>query len=171
MDLISEEYRKQNTELHRSGRYGRWGYREAENILKVAEEFRCETVLDFGAGQGTLSQVLPLPVTNYDPAIEEYSKLPTEKHDMVILSDVCEHIEPEYLDNVLETARSLTEKVAYFVIATSLDGTKTLPDGRDPHLIVEDAEWWVNRIYEHMPIYRWYKQDRRDAVVIIGLNK
>ena len=86
-------------------------------------------------------------------------------------SDVLEHVEPEYLDNVLETIRSLTEKVAYFVIATSLDGTKTLPDGRDPHLIVEDGEWWVDRIYEHLPVYRYYKQDRREAVVIIALNK
>ena len=171
MDLISEEYRQQNAELHRSGRYGRWGYREAENIVKTAKEFRCESILDFGAGQGTLSKTISLPVTNYDPAIEEYSELPTSKFDLVVCSDVLEHVEPEYLDNVLETIRSLTEKVAYFVIATSLDGTKTLPDGRDPHLIVEDGEWWVDRIYEHLPVYRYYKQDRREAVVIIALNK
>ena len=171
MDLISEEYRQQNAELHRSGRYGRWGYREAENILKTAKEFRCETVLDYGCGAATLSKSLPLPVTNYDPAIEEYSKLPTEKHDMLVLSDVCEHIEPEYLDNVLETVRSLTEKVAYFVIATSLDGTKTLPDGRDPHLIVEEPYWWVEKIRGYMKVHNWYKQDRREAVVIICVNE
>jgi len=171
LDLISEEYRKQNTELHKRGKYGRWGYREAEPILKVANEFGCKTVLDFGCGQGTLSKHLPLSVTNYDPAIEKYNKLPNHKHDMVILSDVCEHIEPEYLDNVLETVRDLTEKVAYFVIATTKDGTKTLPDGRDPHLIVKDRRWWVNKIQEWFQIKYHYKQDRREAIVIVCVNE
>lgn len=171
MDLISEEYRRQNEQLHQSGKYGRWGYRETENIQNKADKLECETILDFGCGQQTLSNALRKPVTNYDPAIEGCDRLPDKKHDMTVCSDVMEHIEPEYMHNVLSTIKSLTEKYVYFVITTTKDGTKTLPDGRDPHLIVQSSEDWVETISEYFEIEEWYNQQRRNAVVIIGTNK
>ena len=171
MDLMSEDYKQQNIQLHKSGKYGKWGYREADNILAAANFFECENLLDFGAGQGSLSKSLPLNVTNYDPAIEEYNTLPDDVFEMTNCSDVLEHIEPDYLDNVLETIKFYTEKVAYFVIATTPDGTKKLPDGRDPHLIVESAEWWVEKLSEYFKIYFWYQKDKRGAVVVICLNE
>lgn len=71
---------------------------------------------------------------------------------MITESYVLEHIEPEMLDQVLTHLRELTRVVGYFVIATRPDRSKLLPDGTNPHKIIESAEWWVNRIDEYFEI-------------------
>jgi hypothetical protein len=79
----------------------------------------------------------------YDPAIESFSQLPSPA-DLVICWDVLEHVEPNCLDSVLAHIKSLAIKSVYLVIATRADSSKLLPDGRNPHLIVKPAQWWID---------------------------
>ena len=168
--MISDYYKEQNRKLHKTNKYGKWGYREAENVTKLKERYDCDSVLDFGAGQCSLSKAVNFPVTNFDPAVKGIDTLPEGKFDLCVCSDVMEHIEPEYLEEVLQTIRDKTAKVAYFVIATSLDGTKTLPDGRDPHLIVMEPEWWVHKLSQYFTIKRAESHNKRSAVRIVCLS-
>lgn len=168
--LISEDYRQLNADLHETGKYGQWGYREADTVKRLIKKYGCNNMLDYGAGNGTLSLRMPIPCHNYDPALPFYAdEPPLAKFDLVNCGDVLEHIEPEYLDNVLAHIKSYVGKVAYFVIATAPDGTKTLPDGRDPHLIVQDGSWWINKIENYFEVVDCWNL-KRDAIAIECIN-
>jgi S-adenosylmethionine:diacylglycerol 3-amino-3-carboxypropyl transferase len=70
---------------------------------------------------------------------------PPEPHDIVVCTDVLEHIEPDCLDDVLADIRRCTKKAALLVVATR-PAMKTLSDGRNAHLIQEDFKWWEPHI-------------------------
>lgn len=153
MTTITEDYRALNAELHRTRKdYGRRGGRHAARVLKLLKMFNASTVLDYGAGKGGLKAALPdVDVREYDPAIPG-KDTPPEPADILVCTDVLEHIEPECLDDVLAELERLTLKVAHVVIATQPDQTKLLPDGRNPHLIVQPASWWQDRLAQHFRV-------------------
>ncbi len=80
----------------------------------------------------------------YDPAIEGKDGRPVFA-DLVVCTDVLEHIEPDRLDNVLTHLRTLARR-AVFVVINTQPSNKTLTDGRNAHLIVEPAVWWYERL-------------------------
>ena len=145
MDLISESYKKLNEELHQTKpSYGAGGYKDAKVVKRLIKQYQCADVLDYGCGKATLSRSLGWfapKVYNYDPAIPEYSVSPVPA-DLVVCTDVLEHLEPEYLGNVLDNLRDMTKKVLYLSVATR-PAKKVLSDGRNAHLIQEPAEWWL----------------------------
>lgn len=143
--LISEEYRAQNAEMHARGNYGFKGDKWAPMVSQICSKVKTASILDYGAGQGSLARALPgLNVQNYDPAVPEIAE-PPDPADLVVCTDVLEHIEPGCLNNVLDDLRRLTIKTVFLVIATR-PAVKTLPDGRNAHLIVQDAQWWMVRL-------------------------
>ena len=99
-----------------------------------------------GCGKSTLANNLPFHINQYDPCIEKYAGTP-EAADIVVCTDVLEHIEPDYLDNVLDDLQRLTRKVGFFTVATR-PAVKTLSDGRNAHLIQRPVEWWVPKLCE-----------------------
>lgn len=148
--LISESYRSLNADLHKRAVFGQRGDRHALVVRDLINEFG-GPVLDYGCGRATLAASMPdVDVRNYDPAIPKYAADP-EPCPIVICTDVLEHIEPDCLDAVLAHLERLTLKVAHLVVATKPDGNKKLADGRDPHLIVKPAEWWLPKLREFMP--------------------
>ena len=149
--LITEEYRKLNSELHeRNVNYGRSGSENIKVVLELSSRYNSKDILDYGCGKSTLNENLPFQIKQYDPAIEKYANQP-EPADIVVCTDVMEHIEPECLDAVLTNIKELTKKVAYFMIATK-PALKTLADGRNAHLIVQKPEWWTDKLNEYFKI-------------------
>jgi hypothetical protein len=58
--------------------------------------------LDHGSGKETLANALPqFTVRGYDPAIPDLDTHP-EPHDLFICTDVLEHVEPEFVDMVID---------------------------------------------------------------------
>lgn len=76
----------------------------------------------------------------YDPAFPEYGD--PRPAELVCCIDVLEHIEPEYLDAVMEGLHKITYKLGFFSIATA-PAKKILSDGRNAHLIQKPAAWWL----------------------------
>lgn len=149
--VISPEYLKQNEMLHESNPYyGVSGSKYTAEVLKLAQELGTQDVLDYGCGKGTLAKSLPFSIKEYDPAIKEKSAVPGVS-DLVVCTDVLEHIEPDYIHNVLGDIARCTLKKAFFIIATG-PAMKTLPDGRNTHLIQKDKTWWSEKILEHFKI-------------------
>lgn len=141
MQLITDEYRELNEKLHASNEaYGVSGQKWAGTITDLAVAAGTQDILDYGCGKSTLAKNLPFKIQQYDPAIEKYAKLP-EPADIVVCTDVLEHIEPELLGEVLDHLASLVKRVGFFTAATR-PAVKTLEDGRNAHLIQEDARWW-----------------------------
>lgn len=150
--LITEYYRSQNAELHRGGRFGGSGYKHAVAIADFADSIGAKSILDYGCGGGTLADALQVrDVRQYDPAIPEHAADP-EPADLVVCTDVLEHVEPECLDAVLAHLVSLSRLGLYLCIATRPDSKKTLPDGRNPHLSLHVGEWWIDRMEALMTV-------------------
>lgn len=141
MELITPGYAKMNQELHRQNReFGISSVLWANAIYTLAIKMNTRDVLDYGCGKAKLSYNLPFPIQSYDPAIPKYANLP-KPADIVVCSDVLEHVEPECLKNVIQHLQSLTKKVLFCVIHCA-PAKKTLPDGRNAHLIQEPPEIW-----------------------------
>lgn len=149
-DLISNEYLKQNQLLHESNPYyGVSGQKYTSEVLKLSQKYSSTDILDYGCGKGTLAANLPFKINEYDPAIPGKDSSPYPA-DILICTDVLEHIEPDYLDSVLSDIVRCTKKVAYLTIATG-PAKKTLPDGRNTHLIQQGKAWWwrhLDRFFE-----------------------
>lgn len=148
--LISDYYIKQNQALHRRPEgYGGSGHKLKDVVFAYASELDAEMILDYGCGQGTLKKALKqmgfLPdVLEYDPAIKGKNGLP-KPADLVVCTDVLEHVEPDKLTAVLEHLYRLTIKGAFFMVALRT-ANKTLPDGRNAHLTVADTDFWLTHV-------------------------
>lgn len=149
-ELITAAYREQNAALHRQNlAYGVGAGKHADTIKKLVATLRTAdgmppAVLDYGCGKGYLQKALSFPIYEYDPAIagKDESAKPA---DLVCCLDVLEHIEPDKLLFVLDDLRRCVKQVGYFVINTQA-ASKTLPDGRNTHLIQEGRAWWETRL-------------------------
>lgn len=144
--LISEDYKQQNRELHKSGVYGTKGHHYSAKVLNLCELLHTTDVLDYGCGRGTLQASLPFQIRQYDPCIPGFDDRPLPA-DIVACTDVLEHIEPDCLDAVLDDIRSLTRQFAFLTVDTR-PARKFLPDGRNAHLIQEPADWWFPKLYK-----------------------
>jgi hypothetical protein len=151
--LISKKYRDLNAELHQqSQKFGSGGHRWASRVIAFIEEGY--SVLDYGCGKGTLRNAVNYPIAEYDPAIDGKDQEPSVA-DLVVCTDVLEHIEPHNLESVLAHLLSLTNRRLIFNIATKPARTHLLPDGRNPHLIVKPAWWWRLQLEKHFSILSW----------------
>ena len=151
MTLISDAYKEQNIEAHKEPAWGTTAHHYANLVRGLSNELHAESILDYGAGKQTLKGACPeLPIQSYDPAISEIS-LPPEPCDLVCCIDVLEHIEPEYLDNVLDDLQRVTKKMGFFDIST-VKAIKKLPDGRNAHLIIESEHFWLPKLLDRFGI-------------------
>ena len=155
MTLITESYRAQNRHLHETqdaygaGTVTKYWYPLIEQIAKA---LNVDSVLDYGCGKGNFARSMPgFIVIGYDPAVPDYDS-PPEPADLVICTDVLEHIEPDCLDVVLDDLQRLGRKGVFLTIATGPAG-RTLPDGRNAHLIQQPSDWWLPKI-----LARWDMQ-------------
>lgn len=146
VQLISPKYVEAQRVLHASPRgYGGRGDKWAGVVLQLAIEYKATSILDYGCGQGSLAKALrTFPanarVAEYDPAISGKDVLP-DFADLVVCTDVLEHIEPDRLDTVLAHLKLLARKALWIVVSTK-HSNKKLPDGRNAHIIIMPASWW-----------------------------
>lgn len=149
--LITPSYAEQNRLLHESRHdYGISGAKHAKSIRELAQQMGTQDILDYGCGKRTLEDAIGFEIQNYDPAIPGCEARPRPA-DIVVCTDVLEHIEPECVDEVLDDIASLTKKMAFLTIATQ-PAVKTLPDGRNTHLIVQGIQWWLPKLWNRMTI-------------------
>ncbi len=151
--MMTDDYRRMNEQLHRD--YPTFGangnrYSEVVDAMIAANDFK--SVIDYGCGKGTLLRSLLSDVqkTNYDPAVPEFSTAP-DSADFVVCTDVLEHVEPDCLDQTLGDIWELARMGVFFVIATR-PAKKTLPDGRNAHLIQADPRFWLPKIWQYFNV-------------------
>jgi hypothetical protein len=162
--LISEDYRDQQKTLHETTVYGTASAQYAPQVAKLIEQFQVSELLDYGAGSRlTLIKTIgekrlcqrKFRYIPYEPAVDKFSDTP-EPAEMVVCLDVLEHIEPEYLDNVLDDLKRVTARIGFFTVSCE-PAVKTLPDGRNAHLIQEPPQWWLPRITDRFDLHTFQK--------------
>ena len=153
--MISEEYKTMNRLLHeKKPTYGAGGHQYLSDISYYLRPG--VSVLDYGCGKGTFKQAVgsQARVYEYDPALDKDER---REVDIVYCVDVMEHIEPEYLDEVLADIASYAKNLIFLAICCR-PAKKSLPDGRNAHLIVKEPSWWLDKVREHMRV-QMFEQD------------
>jgi hypothetical protein len=154
-DLVSLEYLPLLVKYNQAG-HGKTGSRWVKKVMELmASDQKIKNVLDYGCGQGTLmagidNKMAGYELCEYDPAVPGKSSVPVGTYDLVVCTDVLEHVEPLLFENVLTHIASITGKTAFFVIATQ-PAVILLANGKNAHLIVKSAGWWLAQIEMAFP--------------------
>ncbi len=152
---ISKTYLEEQKKLHQLKNYGVASLQHVETIKNLLIRTKIKSLSDYGAGKKNLEIGLKnAGYTNftylpYDPVFPEYGE--PHQAELVCCIDVMEHIEEEFVENVLNDLKNITLKLCYFSIA-SIPAAKTLSDGRNAHLIQKPARWWLPKLCERFNI-------------------
>ena len=151
--LISPEYAALNEELHlRCPTYGTNNTQHYIGIIRqLMDCLKTRDILDYGCGKGDLRRLLSFPIKEYDPAIPGKNGRP-EPADIVVCTDVLEHVEPACLNDVLSDLRRCVKVVGLFIIPTHAS-SKFLADGRNAHLTQKPKVWWEKKVGEFFAIH------------------
>lgn len=166
--LISEEYARLNARLH-SDRpdYGTSGQRWAPVVAALADRVSAGQILDYGCGKQTLAASLPgYKVIGYDPAIPALSSQP-QCADVVVCTDVLEHVEPDCIDDVLDDLCRVTGKAALVTVATR-PAVKTLADGRNAHLTIQPFSWWREHFLSRFDLVDVVEEEGSEFTLILS---
>jgi len=167
---ISAAYKAEQQRMHRDlPNYGVASVEFAPQVSKLINQLGIQQILDYGAGKGRLAQNLQLDhaatVTLYDPGIPGIDEAP-EPHEMVCCIDVLEHIEPEFLDSVLDDLQRVVNRVGFFTIHTG-PAAKILSDGRNAHLIQKGPDWWLPKLMERFDLHAYNRVSTNGFLVIV----
>jgi len=134
-------------------------------LMKMIKENNCKTLLDYGCGKAIpyskkecKSIGLKKPVQElcnldsfalYDPAYPKYNKLTKKKYDIVVCTDVMEHIAEQDIDWVLKDILSHSKKTVFLNISCQ-PALKHFKEGKfkgkNVHISVFDGVWWSDKV-------------------------
>lgn len=168
MTLISDSYRAQLAQLHTERPdFGTSSVMYAPIVKSIISRYKPSRLLDVGCGKQALKTALGLNdrlYVGYDPAIPECSNTPNPE-DLVVCTDVMEHVEPEFIESVFDDLQRVTRKVGFFAIHTG-KAIAILPDGRNAHLIQESPDWWLPKILSRFSLVAFEKGDNGFWVLV-----
>lgn len=134
-------------------------FSQAARIKVLIDQTGTETILDYGSGKGKQYEprAITIPnqgkwpsileywdiseVTCYDPNYPPYQKLPTEKFEGVVCTDVLEHCPEEDIPWIIDEIFSYATKFVYLNIAC-YPAQKRLPSGENAHCTIQGLDWW-----------------------------
>mgnify|MGYP003637087649 FL=1 len=147
-------------------------------LFNIIKENNCKTLLDYGCGKAIpyskkecKSIGLKKPVQElcnldsfdlYDPAYPKYNKLSKKKYDIVVCTDVMEHIAEQDIDYVLKDILSHSKKAVFLNISCQ-PALKHFKEGKfkgqNVHISVFNGVWWSDKVkniwnkFKHLKIY------------------
>jgi len=158
MNLVSSDYKIVLNDTHALTK-NEWGGGHSIDKLPRYEGFlkslEVKEILDYGCANGKFKVYMNKKkpeyiIYEYDPGIRGKDQDPTPA-DFVVCCDVMEHVEPDYLDNVMKHLQSLVKKGGFFNISTK-EAITILSDGSNAHKIVETGEWWVDLFKKYFEV-------------------
>jgi len=143
----SAQYLEELKILHNKKTFG-LGSQLPQQVIELLEFGNITSFLDFGAGKGNVSKqfkqdYVDIELHTFDP-VTFPNPLPATV-DMIYSSDVLEHIEPNLIDETLADLCTRATKYQYHLIACH-PAKKSLSDGRNAHLIIENPQWWKHKL-------------------------
>ncbi len=146
--------------------------KQAPLVKKLFKKNNFTSISDYGAGKKNLQEALfilglkDFKYFPFDPAFPEYGD--PKPADLVCCIDVMEHIEPEYLDSVIDDLKRIIINTGFFSIAT-IPARKTLADGRNAHLIIKPVNWWLSLFLPNFNI-EYLQQSETGFFILVRPN-
>lgn len=141
----------QYQELHAKG-YGATAYLYFDQIAREVLKLRPSSILDFGCGRSDLVAHFwkdgARKIAKYDPAIPQFKRMPPETFDLLLCTDVMEHIPMTDIDHVLREMRSKAPRGLFTI--SMIPARAKLPDGRNAHVtLLDEGEWtrWIASVF------------------------
>jgi hypothetical protein len=129
--LYQDYYAQRRIEPRRSG----W----VDRVEALAKQLRASSIIDYGCGAARgISHFCSLPVADYDPGVPGCTDIPAPA-DLVVSMHALEHVEPQYVDAVIDHMLALA-RTAVFIVVSCEPSTKKLPDGSPWHCFVRSAD-------------------------------
>lgn len=143
------DYIKQYKLLYkRKKNYGKTSIKLYDMLKKIINDLNISSVLDYGCGKSKLLDLIKknskIKIFKYDPAIKKYSKLTKNKTDLVICTDVLQHVPLYDLDRVLKEIKSKGIYILFYIKCTN-HKTK-LPNKTYANCTVYDKKWWLEKL-------------------------
>lgn len=128
--------------------YGKTSIKLYDMLEKIINDLNILSVLDYGCGKSKLLDLIKknkkIKIYRYDPAIKKYSKLTKNKTDLVICTDVLQHVPLYDLDRVLKEIKSKGIYILFYIKCTN-HKTK-LPNKTYANCTVYDKKWWLEKL-------------------------
>ncbi len=104
-----------------------------------------KSILDYGCGKGAIIEELKnrypdIEIYGYDPAIPGRDIIPVTKVDMIINTDVLEHIPEDELPETIGIISSISKNV-YFNLHHA-EACQILPNGENAHCTIKPPHWY-----------------------------
>lgn len=167
--VSSDDYRDLLRDLHDSEVSFGVGGQHALVISQICKSLQIGSVTDYGAGKRGLEKVLreefalKLDYFPYDVAFPEYGRpVPA---DLVCCIEVLEHVEPEFIDQVIGELAQITIKWGYFTVHCA-DAGKFLADGRNAHILQRPISWWLTKFSQHFDV-QWMSKTGLDSFAVL----
>jgi len=173
--VITDGHREKQARIHRDdATYGADGAKWARAVellaLQLETKFGPVTLLDYGCGKQGLAEALPhRDVLNYDPAVKGYDVKP-EPCDIVVCTNVLEHVEPDCLDAVLDDLARVARKVLLVAIAIRETEDPVVLDpifaSQAMPMLHKPAVWWLPQLRSRF-IVREHKESGAELTLVL----
>lgn len=142
---------QQYHEMHAHA-YGTSAHLHFERIATEVLALNPSSILDFGCGRGDLVAHFwkdgARRIAKFDPAIPQFKDMPEESFDLVLCTDVMEHIPMTDVDRVFSEIKAKARRVIFTI--SMKPARAKLPDGRNAHVTLLNAtEWmgWIRSVF------------------------
>lgn len=154
-------------QLHKTRSYGDTGHNYCSDIISFIKETNAASYIDFGCGTGSLRKSLlgyGFRIDEFDPAIPGKDKIPKKNYDLVITTDVLEHLYENEIDNFFEEIMMLNPKFMYHAVSTR-DAIIKLPDGTSCHKCIQNSNWWKEKLEKNTKAKKINVHDNHDLSI------
>lgn len=149
--------------------YGSADRKMMRYINPLIESLNCARVIDYGCGKGALGKFIQastgIETQFYDPYVPEFSTRPDGRFDLLVNTDVLEHIPENSLLSVLDDMKSFSDH-CFFVISTRY-AEQLLSDGQNAHCTVQPEAWWENILRQCFPYIQRIEIDIADTCAFV----
>ncbi len=152
-DALIAQYKQ----LHAQKTYGTTSELQVGYIRRALDDHPgVRSILDYGCGQSRcvdwLATLCDAKAYRYDPAIPDYATCPVDQADLVLSTDVLEHVPEADVPGLLGRMRAISPHCFLNIALT--EAIEILPNGENAHCTVKPIEWWAAQLRAHYPKLR-----------------
>lgn len=140
---------EQAKEIHKNPKYWRGTTlrQYIPDINQIIKEKNINTILDYGCGKAECHPK-EWNADKYDPAVPQFNKKPERRYDLVISTDVLEHIPQDGLDDVIEDIFNYSDQWVFLTVCCR-KARMILPNGYNAHATIESQKWWRDKLSKY----------------------